>query len=268
MRSILKKISKKMNSICNPEKQIGTSRIRTKLNHKILVGTHHKIGTVWMGSIFKKISQNLGLVFYSGKQKSLPENFDIFFEHHSYFDFNQLQMDHKGLHLVRDPRDTIISGCFYHQKAKEKQLHIKKDKFGGLTYQEKINSYDSLDDKLLFEMEYAARGTIVDMLKWDYSNSAFMEVKYEELVTDINLLLFHKIFTNLEFSGEHIPEVLRIAYDNSLFSGNLKKLPHVRSGRPSQWKNYFKPIHKKRFIELFGDALIKLGYENNNDWAN
>ena len=141
MTSILKIIGNKINSICNSDKQIGTSRVRIKLNHKILVGTYHKIGTLWMSNIFKKISQNLGLVFYSGKQANLPESFDIFFESHSYFDFNQLQMEYKGLHLIRDPRDRIISGCFYHQKSKEKQLHIKRDKFGGLTYQEKINSY-------------------------------------------------------------------------------------------------------------------------------
>ena len=244
------------------------------LNNKVLVHTHHKTGTVWMLTIFRELSQKLELEFFHGEQEELPKEFDIFFQEHSRFDFDKLQMEYRGLHLIRDPRDIIVSGCFYYQKSEEKWLHIKREEFGWLTYQEKINSYDLLDDKIMFEMEKSGREDIQEMLNikqmlsWNYTNPAFIEIKYEDLISDENLLLFHKIFTFLGFSGKYIPEILRIAYDKSLFCGNLKKSIHIRSGESRQWEKYFKHSHKVRFLVLFGYALSKLEYERNNDWKN
>jgi len=235
--------------------------------NRILIGTHHKTGTVWMGSIFRKICHEFGLIFYAGEQKQLPKDFNVFLQNHSRFVTEQLSIEYKGLHMIRDPRDRIISGCFYHQRSNEEWLHTEREIFGGLTYQEKINSYESLDDKIIFEMENSGLRGIQEMLDWNYKNPAFFEVKYEDLISDENLIIFHDIFTFLGFPGEAIPQILRIAYDNSLFSGNLRKSVHVRSGRTRQWEKYFKPIHKDRFLGLFGDALIRLGYESNDDWA-
>lgn len=238
-----------------------------EINHRILVGTHHKTGTVWMARIFREISRTFNLDYYSGEQSQLPENYDIFFHNHSKFDLDAFNNNYRGLHLIRDPRDRIVSGCFYHKKSNEPWLHIKQEKFGGMTYQEKINSYNSLDDQLLFEMENAGTKGIREMTGWKYKNPLFFEAKYEELIKDENLVLFHEIFTFLGFPGSSIPKILNIAYRNSLFSGTVKKSLHVRSGKSKQWKQYFTPEHKKRFTDLFGDALIKLKYESNNDWA-
>jgi len=40
----------------------------------------------------------------------------------------------------------------------------------------------------------------------------------------------------------------------------------MRSGRVEQWKELYTENHKKQFKELFGDVLVELGYENNNNW--
>ena len=239
-----------------------------ELKNQVLVGTHHKTGTVWMKNIFTQSCSQLNLKFFTGKFDEAPSDFDVFLQDHSQFDFAQLNVNYKGLHLIRDPRDLIISGCFYHQKAHEKWLHNPQKEFGGLTYQEKINSYDSLDEKIGFEMENSSLYNIKAITNWNYTNPLFFEAKYEDLIRDVDLLLFHQIFTFLGFSGQVMPELLRIAYDNSIFSGNLRKSLHVRSAQEKQWENYFKPKHKAKFLELYGDALIKLGYEDSNDWAN
>ncbi|MDT9339973.1 sulfotransferase domain-containing protein [Trichodesmium erythraeum 21-75] len=231
------------------------------LNNKVLIGTHHKTGSVWMRKIFFRIAKQLDLIFYAGSQDSLSKNnFDIFFQDHSRFKLDLLPA-YRGLHLIRDPRDIIISGCFYHQKAEEKWLHSKKKKFGGLTYQEKINSYSSIDEQIFFEMENTAAITINDIREWDYNNSNFLEIKYENLIEDNNLALFYQIFAFLGFPEKLIPSLLEIAHKNSIFSGQVKKSIHVRSGKKNQWEEFFKEQHKKRFLELFGDILIKLGYE-------
>ncbi len=199
----------------------------------------------------------------------LPADFDIFLEHHSRFDLSQLNVEYRGLHLIRDPRDMIVSGCFYHQEAKEKWLHAKIEEYGGLTYQEKINSYATLDEQIMFEMEHSKLFgvNIPNMLAWSYTNPRFIEVKYEDLIVDENLMLFQRIFSFLGFPGRIIPQILRIAYDKSLFSGKVRKSDHGRSGEAGQWKKYFKSTHRTRFLELFGDVLMRLRYEESDDWA-
>jgi hypothetical protein len=144
--------------------------------------------------------------------------------------------------------------------AEEMWLHQPLDEFDGLTYQEKLNSYNSLDDQILFEMEHASHTVIKRMLEWDYDNPSFMELKYEDLIVDTDLRLFHDVFVFLGFDGKSIPDLLKIAFDNSIFSGNLTST-HIRSGKNGQWNKYFKPIHIQRFYELFGDSITKLGYE-------
>ena len=265
---LMNKHLEKLTSMFLSKKHKAPEAITKKLENKVLVGTHHKTGTVWMKNIFSQSCSKLKLKFFNGKIEQSPPDFNVILEHHSQFDLENINTNYKGLHIIRDPRDIIISGCFYHQKSHEKWLHNSQDKFGGLTYQEKINSYDTLDDKILFEMENSSLWNINAIINWDYANPAFLEVRYENLITDIDLLLFHKIFTFLGFSGQVIPDMLKIAYSNSIFSGNLRKSVHVRAAKEKQWEKYFKPKHKARFLELYGDALIKLGYENSHEWAN
>lgn len=238
------------------------------MKYRVLVGTHHKTGTKWMATIFRKISRTLGLRYFYGRQEKLPAGADIFVQDHSAFDFEGLKTPpYRGLHLIRDPRDRIISGCFYHQKSRESWLHEKRREFGGLSYQEKINSFSSIEDRIFFEMEHSGKRGIREMLAWDYNNPNFIEIKYEDLIADENLLLFHTIFSFLGFPGEKIPKILKISYDNSLFSGKLNTSVHLRSGQTRQWEKYFTAAHKRRFVDLFDDALIKLGYETDNAWA-
>jgi len=133
-----------------------------------------------------------------------------------------------------------------------------------MTYQEKINSYSSFESQLLFEMEHTGGRDIEEMLSWNYENTSFLELKYEHLMQDTDLVIFHRTFTFLGFPGATIPGLLQIAYDNSLFSGF--KSAHARSGNSNQWQEHFTPRVKSRFQELFGDAVERLGYEGGADW--
>lgn len=236
------------------------------LPHRILVGTHHKTGSLWMRNLFMAICDEYSLLYGSGEQKDLPSAFDVFFQDHSQFDFKALGKSYRALHLIRDPRDIIISGAFYHQHSKEAWLHEPMPFLNGQSYQYALNRCVTLEDKILFEMEYAGRHTVGEMLAWDYRNPRVFEAKYEDLIVDAELRCFRKIFAFLGFSFSQMERLLDIAYANSLFSGQISDPEHIRSGRPQQWEIYFNENHKKRFRELFGDALIRLGYEKNQSW--
>lgn len=245
------------------------------LPNKLLIGTHHKTGTVWMRNLFRDLASKSHLAFKSirfapEQEMKTPEKFDILFQDHSQFDFAELDrksLSYLGLHIIRDPRDIVVSSCFYHQKSDEKWLHIPRDQFGGKTYQEKINSYSSLEDKLLFEMDFSSNKNINQIRNWNYQNSRFIEVKYEQLIEDYRLVLFHEIFDFLNWPPEYLPHALKVAWDNSLFSGKVKNDKHIRSGKKSQWPKYMNKKIRERFCEIFGDVLITLGYEQDNSWC-
>ena len=241
---------------------------RNPLASKIVVATHHKTGTQWMERIFHAISIQSGTkyVSYPLVERRRYDKYDIIMEPHSTVDFELLGGKYKGLHLIRDPRDCIVSGCFYHQVSRERWLHMKQKKFGGQTYQEKINGFSKLEDKLSFEMENAGQYTIDQMVQWNYRNAHFYEAKYEELIADESLGRFYKIFVFLGFKGSQIPMCLGIAYRNSLFSGRIQRSKHVRSGEAGQWRSFFTSRNRERFKSIFGSALIDLGYERDNDW--
>ena len=236
------------------------------LPHKVLVGTHHKGGTVWLNSLFRHLCDFHGIDYFAGDWAELPERWSVFFQNHSVFELERLEGPCRGLHLIRDPRDLAVSGCFYHQKSDEEWLHEPRADLGGRTYRQCLDALADPDDRLLFELEHCARESIEAMLAWDYRREEFLEMKYETLIEDHDLLHFHRVFTFLGFPGEVMPSLLSIAWAGSLFSGRIGPSTHVRSGRGGQWRRHFKAIHGRRFVELFGDALVRLGYEEDDRW--
>ena len=48
--------------------------------------------------------------------------------------------------------------------------------------------------------------------------------------------------------------------------GQENRKSHYRKGKAGDWANHFTEEHRKYFKDRFGDLLIQLGYEENNDW--
>jgi hypothetical protein len=115
-------------------------------------------------------------------------------------------------------------------------------------------------------MDHSAGNTIKAMVAWDYTRVDFMELKYEDLIRDTQLMLFHEAFTFLGFPGSAVPHLLSIAYGNSLFSGQVAS-DHVRSGKARQWPALLKTSNRRKFLDQFGDVLIQLGYEEDDRWV-
>ena len=97
------------------------------MKKSLLLATHHKTGTVWLGTVFRKFSKLVNLPYfalhridgYSGfsnneKEKlilnKIKENGPcLFFEHHSRFPiFSYENIDKfKGIHMIRNPKHVI-----------------------------------------------------------------------------------------------------------------------------------------------------------------
>lgn len=230
---------------------------------------YHKVGTAWFIRVLRSISRYYGLKFQRCTQDDLKRDTNVFMEYMSRIDVKKLP-DYVGSHMIRDPRDMVISAYFYHLWTKEEWAHIPRKSLNNLTYQQYLNSLDR-EEGLLAEMEGTSKEVIDEMSGWDYHNPCFIEFRYEDIMHNESAI-FRKIFQHYGFSEEAIQNCLKIASRFSFKNkskrqkGTINKTSHLRSGRTGEWKEIFTDRHKQRFKELFGDVLIQLGYETSYDW--
>jgi hypothetical protein len=246
------------------------------VNTCAVIATHHKTGSVWMSSIFRRIGQVLGVRYadvkwwigFDSQSHVVPS---ILFNDHSSFQKCSWLLEHpqsRILHVIRDPRDVLLSAMSYHRKATEPWLHTPKKIFDRMTYQEKLNSLPDDNARYLFEMHNSAGQTIKDMKNWAYGNPNTIECKYEELIEDSDLIIFTNILFHLGFNDENIGICQTVIRNNSIFGKvNKQRKSHIRAGHSKQWREKFSVGMAEEFVSLFGSALVELGYEDDNSWV-
>lgn len=259
---------------------------------------HHKAATKWILNIVNSICDVASLnhrQFHSPKgfdyqaEKYVNENNINFFSYtNANWEFvNNLKC--KGFHVIRDPRDIMVSAYFSH-------LHSHSDEHWPELTQHR-NYIRSLPKELalLESMKFTARlptdgldlNLINSMYDWNYDSKNILEVKYENLINN-QYRQFRKIFkhmglvANFSFVKRTFPgceiilsdEVLKEVIDRNRFKvlsggrqmGQENTKNHYRKGVPGDWRNHFTETHKKYFKYKYGDLLIKLNYEKNDDW--
>jgi len=247
------------------------------MNSCAIVATYHKTGTAWMAATFRQICEeaNIPMVSLEERQSFAPQDcvrpLVVRSTHSKFHKFRWLFDDAQNriFHLIRDPRDVVISGMHYHRSSDEPWLHVSHPEWGGSTYQEKLNTLDCERSRLLFEMNHSAKATIDSMLAWDYRRPNSFECKYEDLIGDFDSALFTQVARHLGFSEDELPICRDAFWKNSIFgqkSSLVGKRLHVRSGGGQQWKGVFDRALARAFVARFGDGLIRLGYERDQAW--
>jgi hypothetical protein len=245
---------------------------------RAIIATHHKTGTVWMASIFRELAEQLALSFIEFNPQNGPiappaaRAPGIVQDQHSrWFELNappeQLVSD-RIFHLIRDPRDVIISGMHYHRVSKEPWLHQPDENFGGLTYQQKLNSFSGDGARYLFEMSQLK--AIGRMLAWPRGRADCFECRYEDLIADRSGDVFRQAVRHLGFDETQSAIALKIYREKHIFREEGREgisVGHVRSGAARQWPAIFDHALATAFIDRFGNALVRLGYETDNSWA-
>ena len=245
------------------------------MKFNVVVATHHKTGTVWMSSVFKAIAKSLGasyIDFWShyGRLEPLLKPPFVLFNHDSVFLQHSdvlARDDVRILHLIRDPRDVLISAMHYHRTSNEAWLRQPAPGCDGVPYQRKLNSLATPFEQYLFELENAASSTIENMLDWRDDRANCLEIRYEDLMLDHAMALWSQILTFLGFDETEQGACRECFWNHSLFgrlAGSNRR--HVRSGDVAQWKREFTPELAQAFVERFPDALQLLGYEPDHAW--
>lgn len=250
------------------------------MRSNVVVGTHHKTGTVWMSSVFNAIATRLGVRYIDfwangGDVDWRSGERFILFNYHSIFRTNAEMLDADNvriLHLVRDPRDVLISALKFHLRSDEKWLLEPSADFGGKSYQQVLKDLPSKYDQYVFEMEHSSRNTLGQMERWDYGRSNCFEARYGELISDVDLQLWEEIISFLGFE-DHEREVCRECFWRfSLFgdlagSDHVHVKSHVQSGREGQWRTEFDATIAQAFVARFPTVLQTLKYEPDGAWV-
>ena len=231
-------------------------------DYQNLVATHHKVLTVYLARIFKGYSRVTGQSFSMGSRAN-PMDYkqDILFNQHSKFELSKFHKPVRGIHVRRDPRDVLVSSTLYHMKSKEPWLH-RPGAFGVTesSYQEKLNSLQTMDQKLEFEMQHAAGQCISDMQNWNYGQANIAEFRYEDLMSAEAPQLFSDELIKVGFA-ELEGELLGNLFILFSSQGKLANRKHIRNPKSQQWKDYFTPAIEQQFHERFPNVLTKLEYE-------
>ena len=228
-----------------------------------------------MRTVFRAIARELRVPFVSLSKseekppRSISRPAIIFTDHSNFAKCSWIigDADSRLLHLIRDPRDIIISAMQYHCRSTEKWLHTARKAFGGMSYQVKLNSLPDDYSRYIFEMDRSAGRVISDIVAWNYNMRNCLECRYEELIIDTGMTLVDAILMHFGFQGEEVEKGKRIFWDNSLFGAlQTGSSPHIRSGSTRQWRDVFDTALAQAFIDRFGDILVQIGYEPDNAW--
>jgi hypothetical protein len=92
-----------------------------------------------------------------------------------------------------------------------------------------------------------------------------MCMRFEDLINDREATL-NAMLNEVEKTGYKIPTPREKALEVLVEAIQPKKSHTFRSGKTGGWKTYFTDEHKKLFKDIAGDLIVRLGYENNNDW--
>lgn len=288
---------------------------------------HHKCASTWIDNIIKEVAFEHGYEYRGIVDHQTPTGHGPLTDYVNTFPREQMSAyvceegidfigaitadwtqtkdlsPFRGFHVIRDPRDIIVSGYFSHKNS-----HPVDHLPHMAAHRERLQSI-SKDEGLMLEMDYAA-SEMEDLATWDYDDPDILELKMEnlsarpyegfiEIFEFLGLLDTNAGAYDLDRRLRMFGRVLgnRLSRKSKLFAGLRRPAPvsgemllgrvfdhrfesktggrekgasdpqsHYRKGKAGDWANHFTPDHVAAFKRKFGDLVVNLGYENSNDW--
>jgi hypothetical protein len=277
---------------------------------------HHKCASTWINTINYAVCRELNLtfeiidspefqpwIFQDGLNAFVEKNrIDFLAYINADIEFIKDMDFFSGFHVIRDPRDIVVSAYFSHLYS-----HPTDGWPDLVGYRAKLQKL-SKEEGLLLEMEFRKK-EFESLYNWDYSQNNVLELTMEDIISSpyetmarafscLELVnekptLKHRIMhciamvinaINAESKGlvpframirKKIPVDIVLGY---IFQNRFSKITqgrnygeedvrsHYRKGVSGDWVNHFSPEHCRIFKEKYNDVLIKLGYEKSANW--
>lgn len=240
--------------------------------------SYHKCLTVYFGRIMKTVF-NRCLPWSSGYRhyNSHLEDFYQGFEKDRIASINNRALDLERLgrfrisRFVRDPRDLVVSGYFYHKRGAESWLTIRSPTAAdwyfangcvpeglrgtGQSFSEYLRSIPE-EEGLLAELEFRTRH-LESMALWPAEHPDIVTYRYEDVVGN-EAAVFREL---ADFYGLSALERRLSTWFASRYSiGRRGRDPHVRNPASGQWRQRFTPRVRREFDARYAGLVEKLGY--------
>lgn len=164
--------------------------------------------------------------------------------------------------IYRDPRDLLISQVFFATVMYEG--HGMHDFYNSLPdFGERLKIAITGIDRDGLKM-VSLKQRYAGVFQW-LEEKDVMCIRFEDLINNRDATLM-SMLDEVEKTGYQIPKLREKALAILVEAIQPQKSHTFRSGKTGGWRNYFTEEHKTLFKEIAGDLLVKLGYEENNDW--
>jgi hypothetical protein len=182
-----------------------------------------------------------------------------------------LYSDIRVVRFVRDPRDLVVSGYFYHQRGAEHWcelpdptdldwLMVNGRVPDALPAGESLTSWlngVSLEEGLHAELDFR-QYHFDSMLAWPADDPRVRVFRYEDILGN-EPRVFREILAFLE-----LPWLARmrggLAARRYRAANRRGRSVHIRNPESAQWRRYFTPELTRAFRERYGDVLERYGY--------
>jgi len=275
---------------------------------------HHKCASTWIESICESVCHELGINF-----KIVYEAKDVNYDLQGYVNDHKIDFlafanadyelvktlgpDVKAFHVVRDPRDIIVSAYFSHLKTHPTHAWPEL-----VAYRSELQNLDK-DAGLFREIQFREE-QFKEMLGWPElaETPNIIEIKMEELTVNpyegfldifefLGLVKNHgfnpslrskhlvsKVFRKLEArTGVNVPianlgqlpaeMILGIVWEYGFkrMTGGRKKgvvdeNSHYRKGIAGDWVNELNAEHVEEIRSRYNSVILRYGYEQDPDW--
>lgn len=203
----------------------------------------------------------------------------------------------RGFHVIRDPRDIVVSTYFSHLYSHPTAA------FPRVAEQRRRLETLPKSDGLSYLIE--ARGPQFEAMRsWDYGQENVLEVRFEDIARNpygsmLRVADFLGLLDDRELNGPRslaaglmaalrsvesrvlpscrllpaprrltVERLARIVYHHDFTRksggrevGDEDPRSHYRKGVPGDWRNHLEPRHLDRMHELYGDLVGALGYD-------
>lgn len=236
---------------------------------------HHKCLTVLFSNVLRQAAGCARVAFHSTAEEGVdPDRIgtgDYLLVHDSRIDLDGLG-SFRATYVIRDPRDLVVSGYFYHLRTTEtwctRPNPDHHDLPADVSYQQHLRSL-SIEEGLCYEMSHVSGRMIEDMASWDYTRDDVLELRFEDIVGN-ERPLFERIFRWYGVGARGASKLAGMAERHSLRAVRKRQpsvAAHARPGSyPGQWRACFTDKVKALFKQRYGQVPVYLGYEARADW--
>ena len=173
--------------------------------------------------------------------------------------------------FIRDPRDLVVSGYFYHRRGAEAWTTIESPtpadwyfangvipeglQAAGKSFAQYLQSLPE-EEGLIAELEFRALH-FESMACWPTDHADIVTYRYEDILGH-EREVFQELFEFYQLSP--IERRLGGWFANRYSIGRRRTDPHIRNPASGQWRKHFTPRVRQAFDSRYAALVRQLGY--------